>query len=71
MTHSGGKPHAVGDKGQKYEVTYYDPISNCRKTFGWSDTEGGAQAMADSIEVHPSWQYPQIMDRTVNGKGTS
>jgi hypothetical protein len=64
MTHSGGKPHAVGDRGQRYEVSYYDPYSNTRKTFGWSDTIEGAQAFARSIELHPSMQFPKIRDRT-------
>lgn len=65
MTHSGGKPHNVGDRGQRYEVTFYDPSINARRVMGWSDTAEGAQSMAASIEAHPSWQFPQIRDRTV------
>ena len=63
MTHSGGKPHHVGDIGQRYEVTFYDPIANARKVFGWSDTPEGARAMADAVQAHPSWQFPQLTDR--------
>lgn len=61
MTHSGGKPHHVGDKGQRYEVTYFD--GERRQVFGWSVTPEGARTMANSIELHPSWEYPQIRDR--------
>lgn len=50
MTHSGGKPHAVGDRGQRYEVTFFDPRENARRVFGWSDDKVVAQVMADSVE---------------------
>jgi len=68
MTHSGGKPHAVGDLGQRYEVTYFDSAANARKVLGWSETADGAQRMADSIEAHPSWQFAQIRDRMASPK---
>jgi hypothetical protein len=64
MTHSGGKPHAVGDRGQRYMVTYFDPRESKRKTFGWSDDAEGARAMGDSIDAHPAWQFPHVIDRT-------
>lgn len=67
MTHSGGKPHAVGDRGQRFEVTYYDPYDHKRRVFGWSETERGAKVMADSIEKNPSWSHPQIRDRLDDG----
>ena len=63
MTHSGGKPHAVGDRGQRFEVSYSDPDAGARKVFGWSDTLEGAQAMARSIELHPSMECAQILER--------
>lgn len=66
MTYSGGKPHAVGGRGHRYEVSYFDPDANMRKIFGWSDDIEGAQAMANSIEVHPSMQFPKIRDRNVS-----
>lgn len=63
MTHSGGKPHAVGDHGQRYEVTYFEPRENKRKVFGWADTPEAAARMASAIEKHPAWEYPQVRDR--------
>ncbi len=61
MTHSGGKPHAVGDRGQRYEVTYFDGEQRC--VFGWSETITGAYAMKRCIEKHPSWTNPLVKDR--------
>ena len=63
MTHSGGKPHAVGDKGQRYEVSFYDPEMNKRRILGWTDKLENAQGMMTAIEGHPSWQFPQLLDR--------
>lgn len=65
MTHSGGKPHAVGDKGQQFEVTFFDPNTDTRKVLGWSDTMRGAAQLASCVEAHPSWDFAQIRDRTV------
>jgi len=65
MTHSGGKPHNVGDRGQPYEVSYFDEEANVRKVFGWADTPERAQAMSRAVEAHPSWQFVQIRDRRV------
>lgn len=65
MTHSGGQQHPVGDRGQRYEVSYFCPTANTRKVMGWSETPEGAQQMADAIEAHPSWQFAQITDRQV------
>lgn len=63
MTHSGGKPHQVGDRGQRYEVTFFDPDANRRRVLGWSPTAEGAQQMASAVESHPAWQSPEIRDR--------
>jgi hypothetical protein len=63
MTHSGGKPHAVGDRGQQYEITFFDPDTNERLVLGWTDDIVAAQGMSNGIEQHPSWCYPQIRDR--------
>ena len=63
MTINGGQPHAVGDKGQQFEVTFYDPGVGGRRVFGWSDTPEGAFRMASAIELHPSWSSAQIKDR--------
>lgn len=63
MTHSGGKPHAVGDKGQRYEVRYRDPDTGQRKVFGWSNDLEGARAMMEAIDLHPSMDAPSVADR--------
>jgi hypothetical protein len=63
MTHSGGQPHAVGDRGQRYEVTVYDKSQNRRITLGWSDTSEGAVAMANAAELRPSWKFAWVTDR--------
>lgn len=63
MTHSWGKPHEVGDRGQRYEVTYVDEHDNKRKVFGWSNTMTFAQAMVSSILAHPTWESPEVKDR--------
>ncbi len=68
MTHSGGKPHAVGDRGQRYEVTYMDPGGK-RCVFGWSETWVGADDMVKSIDLHPVWEDGLIRDRNADGKG--
>jgi hypothetical protein len=68
MTWGGGQPHNVGDKGQRYEVTYRDPERDKdepdkRRVFGWSDTYEGARRMVDSIMLHPVWCGGEIQDR--------
>jgi hypothetical protein len=65
MTHSGGKPHQTGDRGQRYEVSFFDPAANCRRVLGWTSDHKDALSMADAIEKHPSWQFPWITDREV------
>ncbi len=66
MTHSGGQPHAVGDRGQRYQVTYLDS-SGARKVFGWSDTMDGAEAFCQVINLHPSMSSPHALDRQAPG----
>jgi len=64
MTHSGGKPHAVGDKGQRYETTFVDPNRDeIRRVYGWVDTLAGARVHERSINAHPTWHTPLIQDR--------
>ena len=53
----------VGDKGQRYEITYRDIDTNERKVFGWSDDVAGIQAMHNSILRHPSMADPETRDR--------
>jgi hypothetical protein len=63
VTHSGGKPHAVGDRGQRYEVTYLDPSDGKRHVFGWSNNLAGACNMEEAIVLHPTMADPIIRDR--------
>lgn len=66
MTWGGGRPHEIGDRGQRYEVTYRDPESddpNKRRVMGWSATMQGAGSFHDAISAHPVWCDPEIRDR--------
>lgn len=63
MTINGGKPHAVGYRGQRYEVTFFNPATSQRHVLGWSSTLEGAESMVDGINKHPAWEQPQIVDR--------
>lgn len=66
MTWGGGKPHAVGDRGQRYEVTYRDPESddpNKRRVMGWTSTQEGATSFLEAIALHPTWCDGQVKDR--------
>ena len=63
MTHSGGKPHTVGDKGQRYEITVYSPDTGCRIVLGWTEHIENAERMKEGAKLHPSWKDPQITDR--------
>lgn len=63
MTINGGQPHAVGDRGQRYEVSFFDEQAKCRRVLGWSATIEGARSMAGGVEAHPSWAHPWITDR--------
>lgn len=63
MTINGGKPHAVGDRGQRYEVTFFNPATLKRHVLGWSETREGADSMVAGINVHPVWEQPHITDR--------
>lgn len=64
MTHSGGKPHTnIEDKGQRYEITYLCKTEKKRKVFGWSGSKNKAKKAEDDINLHPSMDLPQIVDR--------
>jgi len=62
VTHSGGKPHEVGDRGQRFEVSYID-TDHFEKTYGWTDELVVAKEMAACIAAHPSWKHARINDR--------
>lgn len=63
MTINGGKPHAVGDHGQRYEVHYKDE-HNKDHVFGWVSTPEGYRALSRSIKLHPTMHSPRVRDRT-------
>ncbi len=63
MTDNCGKLLEGGDRGQRYEITYFDPDADGRCIFGWSDTPKGAATMEVAIDLHPSWSHPQTQDR--------
>lgn len=63
MTHSGGKPHAVGDRGQRYEVSFFNPTANERQVLGWTNDAEAARKMADGVDAHPAWEIPWVTDR--------
>lgn len=60
---------AVGDRGQRFEVSFFDPDTDARRVLGWSETREGASAFERAIESHPSWCAPQVRDRGAGGNG--
>lgn len=67
MTHSGGKPHAVGDRGQRYEVLANGyPKDQTDNVIGWSDTLEGADRMMEAILLAPRCTSARIFDRQEN-----
>lgn len=63
MTINGGQPHAVGDRGQRYEVTFFNPATRKRQVLGWASTLEGAEGMVAGIYKHPAWEQPRVEDR--------
>jgi hypothetical protein len=63
MTHSGGKSHAVGDRGQRYEVTVFDEELGERRVFGWAEDELAAHHMGQTAIKRPSWKDYKVRDR--------
>lgn len=63
MTHSGGKEHQVGDLGQRYEVSFFNPSTNAWQVYGWTNDHASALVMSDCVEKHLSWQLGCITDR--------
>ncbi len=53
----------TSDRGQRYEVTYFNPQTKSRCVFGWSDDQTGVDAMRNSITKHPTWRDPKVRDR--------
>lgn len=65
MTHSGGKPHAVGDRGQRFEVTVFDEEIGRRRVLGWAETHEAAHSMGRAACQRPSWANYEVNDRQV------
>ncbi len=63
MTHSGGKPHNVGDKGQRYEVRATGYPKPEKSVIGWSESLEGADRMALAIRKAPGCISTEIFDR--------
>lgn len=70
MTINGGKPHAVGDRGQRYEVTFFNPATMKRQVLGWSETREGADSLVAGIDEHPTWCSPIVQDRKLDNLPT-
>lgn len=68
MTHSGGQPHAVGDRGQRYEVSVFDDDKGARIVIGWSEDAPTASRMATGAEKRPSWKFAWVTDRQAAGQ---
>jgi len=51
------------DRGQRYEISFFDPRTKSRRVFGWSGNQAGANRMRDSIHKHPVWRDPKVRDR--------
>jgi hypothetical protein len=63
MTHSGGQPHAVGDRGQRYVVSVFDQGRNERINLAYTDNADHAASMATGAELRPSWTHAWVTDR--------
>lgn len=63
MTHSGGKPHQVGDEGQRYELTVQSDEDNKRIVICWSDSKKFMDNYALSVVTRLGWSDAEIQDR--------
>lgn len=63
MTHSGGKPHKVGDQGQRYEVRATGYPKKGDNVVGWHVELEGADRMAAAIRKAPGCTSTTIYDR--------
>jgi len=66
MTHSGGKPHAVGDRGQRYEIRATGWPKEGKSVIGWWSKLDGADEMMASLLKAPSCTSVEIFDREKN-----
>ena len=63
MTWGGGKPHAVGDRGQRYEVRATGYPRKERSVIGWTESLDGAERMMVGILKAPGCTSAEIFDR--------
>ena len=63
MTHSGGKPHNVGDRGQRYEIRAIGYPGPGLNVIGWATTEEGAARMVAAIRQAPGCTDAGWIDR--------
>ena len=63
MTHSGGKPHEVGDRGQRYEVRMTGYPKPGENVLGWTNTLESAEEMKNGILQAPGCTSATIFDR--------
>ena len=65
MTHSGGKPHHVGDgAGYRYAISVFDEVENKRINLAYTNDAKRASEMATAAELRPSWKFAWVTDRT-------
>lgn len=63
MTWAGGRPHQVGDRGQRYEVSVIDDSTEQRIPCGWTNDKISADRMAVALALRPGWRQGQVHDR--------
>lgn len=63
MTWAGGRPHPVGDRGQRYEVSVLEDATQKRLTCGWTNDKSSAERMAVCLALRPGWSMGQVRDR--------
>jgi hypothetical protein len=63
VTHSGGRPHSVGDRGQRYEVRATGYPKAEMTVIGWCTDTDGAEKMASAIRQAPGCTSVEIYDR--------
>lgn len=54
---------AVGDRGQRYEVRYFDRTTGAEKVFGWTNAADGG-AFMESAKLAPWARDPFVVDRS-------
>jgi hypothetical protein len=52
----------TGDKGQRYEVRYFDRQTGAEKVMGWTNEPDGG-ALMESAKLWPSARDPFVIDR--------